>query len=52
MTPSLYPRLIRNQWFDHHDYTLRVADQIDIRLTEEQVWSLRDQIEEDRVLNS
>lgn len=44
----MYPVLIRQEWHGHHDYRLRVADNIEIGLTEQQVLSLRDQIDQDQ----
>lgn len=45
---ALYPQLVRNQFHDGHDYTLWVSDNTTIRLTEEQVLSLREQIDQDQ----
>lgn len=42
------PVLVRNQWHGYHDYTIRLADNIEIRLSEAQVLALRDQINEDQ----
>jgi hypothetical protein len=47
-TMSLYPVLVRNQYHDCHDYTLRLADWCEVRLTEHQVQSLGRQIERDQ----
>jgi hypothetical protein len=46
---NLYPQLVRNQRHDYHDYTLQLSDSgVDVRLTEQQVLSLHDQIEQDQ----
>lgn len=45
---NLYPRLVRHQGHGCHDYTLRLADNVDVRLTEPQVLSLREQIDQDQ----
>jgi hypothetical protein len=45
---TLYPQLVRNTYFDHHDYTLRLSDTMDCRLSEDQVQLLWQQIVRDQ----
>lgn len=45
---SRYPELIRNQWHGNHDYTLRLSDNVDVRLSPQQLISMGKQIEQDQ----
>lgn len=48
MVDAEYPELIRNQWHSSHDYTLRLSDNVDARLSPQQLISLWKQIEQDQ----
>lgn len=43
-----YPVLVRNQGHDYHDYTLLVADDVRVTLSQQQLVSLWKQIELDQ----
>lgn len=43
-----YPELVRNTYFEGHDFTLRLSDNVEARLSQQQVVSLWKQIEEDQ----
>lgn len=45
---SVYPVLVRNQGHDYHDYTLLVADDVRVTLSQQQLVSLWKQIEADQ----
>lgn len=41
------PQLIRHDYFEHHDYTLRIADAVEVRLTDRQARDLYQQLDEE-----
>lgn len=45
---NVYPVLVRNQGHDYHDYTLLVADNVKVILSQDQLVSLAKQIEDDQ----
>lgn len=45
---SFYPVLVRNQYHNGHDYTVRLSDTIEVRWSEEQLLRMREQIEQDQ----
>lgn len=40
----LHPKVVRNDFFDRHDYTLHVAHNVNVRLTREELWELFGQL--------
>jgi hypothetical protein len=41
------PKLTRNEFFEHHDYTLTVADAVTVNLTDRQARDLYQQLQDE-----